>query len=198
MLIIWISNVFFCLWSFKIQIWVFFNSSSFNFARTLAVKSCLVYARGFGYMWIIQALFDLFLLCLFFFFLSQNDSRRAQWHVWAVFCIGDLQVMPVTSSVLLMHGLRVWWERSVVCCILLMSDERWLVINKTVVLFLNGLLSEACNIFCASLEKWGCRPSQAVLKECCFCLYERCCLSSWGFINIIIYGPSGKVLYWFI
>lgn len=59
-------------------------------ARTLAVISCPVSARGGDYMRIIQALFDLFL--------SHTDPYLAQWHVCAAFCIPDLQVMPANKK----------------------------------------------------------------------------------------------------
>lgn len=64
------------------------------------------------------------------FFLSQTDSLLAQWHVCAVFCIPDLQVMPagiktiflsVTRSVVLMHGFNVIRE---IRCLLHFADVR--------------------------------------------------------------------------
>lgn len=65
-----------------------------------------------------------------FCFLSQTDSCLSQWHVCAVFCLPDLQVMAaginntflsVTSSVLLMHGLSVMRE---IRCLLHFADVR--------------------------------------------------------------------------
>ncbi len=63
-------------------------------------------------------------------FLSQTDSRLAQWHVCAVFCIPDSQVMPagiktnVTSLSVTRSVLNVIRE---IRCLLPFADVRWVL-----------------------------------------------------------------------
>ncbi len=64
-----------------------------------------------------------------FCFLSQTDSRLAQWHVCAVFCIPDLQVMPAGLKTIV-TSLSVNVTRSVlnvireIRCLLPFADVR--------------------------------------------------------------------------
>lgn len=63
----------------------------------------------------------------------------------------------------------------------------WSVVDMSWFIFVCVCLSsDANNIFCESLEKSCCRCSWAMHKE-------LICSLSWGFLNIILNGPSGKV-----